>query len=60
MLLNLHKRSWMDSLRLQNYNETCGQNKETVGKMLKLAKSYHKVSFWLRGWPSGESCGFPI
>lgn len=42
MLLNLHKKSWMDTLRLGSYQETCMSNQQTVEKMLKLAKEYDK------------------
>jgi len=42
MLLNLHKKSWMDSLQLREYKETCSGNQETMKKMLALAKLYNK------------------
>ena len=44
MLLNLHKKSWVDGLKLENYTEHCKTNEETVKNMLNLAKNYHKVS----------------
>lgn len=44
MLLNLHKKSWMDGLTLANYNEHCSINETTVAEMLDLAKNYNKVS----------------
>ena len=43
MLLNLHKKSWVDGLTLQDYKEHCSLNEKTVGNMLVLAKNYHKV-----------------
>ena len=44
MLLNLHKKSWMDGLMLQDYNEHCQLNEKVVGEMLTLAKNYNKVN----------------
>lgn len=44
MLLNLHKKTWMDGLSLQDYNEHCKLNEGTVNDMLELAKHYNKVS----------------
>ena len=44
MLLNLHKKSWMDGLTLKDYNEHCKLNESTVKGMLGLAKNYNKVS----------------
>lgn len=43
MLLNLHKKSWMDGLILDNYIDHCKTNETTVNEMLELAKSYNKV-----------------
>ncbi|CAD7093688.1 unnamed protein product [Hermetia illucens] len=43
MLLNLHKKSWMDGLRLADYNEHCTINENTVAEMLELAKNYNKA-----------------
>merc|ERR1712087_567777 len=43
MLLNLHKKSWVDGLTLMDYKEYCSLNEKTVGNMLELAKSYHKA-----------------
>ena len=43
MLLNLHKKSWMDGLMLKDYNEHCKVNETTVKDMLVLAKTYNKV-----------------
>lgn len=44
MLLNLHKKSWMDGLMLSDYTEHCKINESTVNEMLDLAKNYNKVS----------------
>lgn len=43
MLLNLHKKSWMDGLCLADYSEHCKMNESTVAEMLSLASSYNKV-----------------
>ncbi|PIK55749.1 26S proteasome non-ATPase regulatory subunit 14 [Apostichopus japonicus] len=43
MLLNLHKKSWMDGLTLKDYNDHCKVNESTVQTMLKLAKNYNKA-----------------
>ena len=43
MLLNLHKKSWIDGLTLNDYNTHCETNEKTVGEMLELAKNYSKV-----------------
>lgn len=45
MLLNLHKKSWMDGLMLADYTENCKVNETTVSEMLELAKNYNKVIF---------------
>jgi len=42
MLMNLHKRTWQDSLTLQDYNEHSAHNEKSVTAMLQLAKNYHK------------------
>lgn len=44
MLLNLHKKSWMDGMALEDYEKHCDTNRTTVRDMLELAKSYNKVS----------------
>ena len=44
MLLNLHKKSWMQGLTLQNYQEHCQANEDVIKNMLQLAKNYHKVN----------------
>merc|ERR1719394_2369392 len=43
MLLNLHKKSWVDGLQLQDYAEHSCLNEKAVGEMLELAKNYHKA-----------------
>lgn len=43
MLLNLHKKSWMEGLTLQDYSEHCKHNESVVKEMLELAKNYNKV-----------------
>lgn len=43
MLLNLHKKSWMQGLTLQNYQEHCQANEDVIKNMLQLAKNYHKA-----------------
>lgn len=43
MLLNLHKKSWVDGLTLEDYSKHCTTNENTVKEMLELAKNYHKV-----------------
>ena len=42
MLLNLHKKKWMDSLSVQNFESHSTSNEETINSMLDLAKAYHK------------------
>lgn len=42
MLLNLHKKSWMEGLTLQNYNEHSSLNEDTVKEILNLATAYNK------------------
>lgn len=44
MLLNLHKKSWMDGMALEDYEKHCDTNRTTVKEMLELAKSYNKVN----------------
>lgn len=43
MLLNLHKKSWIDGLTLQDYNVHSSINEATIKDMLELAKNYNKV-----------------
>lgn len=47
MLLNLHKKSWMDGLMLADYSEHCKLNETTVSDMLDLARNYNKVTLFL-------------
>ncbi|XP_065652444.1 26S proteasome non-ATPase regulatory subunit 14 isoform X3 [Hydra vulgaris] len=42
MLLNLHKKTWMEGLKLKDYHHHCQSNEETVKLMLDLTKSYNK------------------
>ncbi|CAG5097327.1 Similar to Rpn11: 26S proteasome non-ATPase regulatory subunit 14 (Drosophila melanogaster) [Cotesia congregata] len=42
MLLNLHKKTWMDGLTLAEYSEHSKLNENTVAEMLELAKNYNK------------------
>merc|ERR1712179_53915 len=42
MLMNLHKKNWVDGLTLRDYEQHCNLNQQTVGEMLKLAKDYDK------------------
>jgi 26S proteasome regulatory subunit N11 len=42
MLMNLHKKNWVDGLTLRDYEQHCNLNRETVAEMLKLAKDYDK------------------
>lgn len=46
MLLNLHKKSWMEGLTLQDYSDHCKLNETIVKEMLELAKNYNKVGFF--------------
>lgn len=47
MLLNLHKKSWMDGLMLADYSEHSKLNETTVRDMLDLARNYNKVTLRL-------------
>lgn len=40
MLLNLHKKRWIDSLAVTNFEHHSHNNEETVTSMLELAKAY--------------------
>ncbi|CAJ0575676.1 unnamed protein product, partial [Mesorhabditis spiculigera] len=42
MLLNLNKRSWMDALGLEKYEDHCQKNKGSMQRVLRLAKDYKK------------------
>lgn len=48
MLLNLHKKSWMDGMALEDYEKHCDTNRTTVKEMLELAKSYNKVNIRIK------------
>lgn len=50
MLLNLHKKSWMEGLTLQDYSEHCKLNETIVKEMLELAKNYNKVTRLCDPW----------
>jgi len=43
MLLNLHKKSWMDGLQLTDFKEHTSTNEKTIKEMLELAKAYNKA-----------------
>ncbi|KAF7636533.1 MPN domain-containing protein [Meloidogyne graminicola] len=45
MLLNLNKRSWMDSMMLEKYAIHCSTNQTSVERLLKLSKLYKKVKY---------------
>lgn len=42
MLLNLHKKSWMEGLKLEDYKTHEANNEVTMKEMLDLAKNYSK------------------
>jgi len=46
MLLNLHKKSWIDGLKLDEYQTHCCGNETIIKDMLELAKNYNKVNCW--------------
>ena len=39
MLLNLHKKTWMDGLTLQDYDDHCALNQKTVKASISECKS---------------------
>jgi len=43
MLLNLHKKTWMEGLKLADFDDHCKENDKLVTSMLELARSYHKA-----------------
>eukprot|EP00177_Eucheuma_denticulatum_P003218 GFKZ01005812.1.p2 GENE.GFKZ01005812.1~~GFKZ01005812.1.p2 ORF type:complete len:327 (-),score=56.68 GFKZ01005812.1:1481-2428(-) len=43
MLLNLHKKKWMDSLSVHDFERHSQRNEDTVASMLELAKAYDKA-----------------
>mmetsp|Transcript_16068 Transcript_16068/g.45025 ORF Transcript_16068/g.45025 Transcript_16068/m.45025 type:complete len:310 (-) Transcript_16068:1440-2369(-) len=42
MLMNLHKRNWTTSLKLEKFEEHQESNEKVVAKMLKLTKDYNE------------------
>jgi len=42
MLLNLHKKTWTNGLKIQNADEHAKNNEKTVEQMLDLVKQYNK------------------
>jgi len=42
MLLNLHKQTWTEGLKLRDFEEHKRGNEESVKRMLQLASAYHK------------------
>jgi len=42
MLLNLHKKSWMDGLTIEDFNQHNDQNATVLKQMLDLSKNYIK------------------
>jgi len=43
--LNLHKKTWMEGLKLADFDDHCKENDKLVTSMLELARSYHKVIY---------------
>ena len=54
MLLNLHKKSWIDGLTLRDYSDHCHTNDSTVKDLLQLAKNYNKVRY-IYALPQGST-----
>merc|ERR1719318_2356023 len=42
MLLNLHKKSWLEGLTLEDYKKHADSNEGTVKEMLGLTQQYNK------------------
>lgn len=42
MLGNLHKKGWMEGLRLRDWGEHKQQNEKAVQRMLSLSEAYNK------------------
>jgi len=42
MLLNLHKKTWSQGLRIKNTDEHSKQNEKTVQQLLEYTKTYNK------------------
>lgn len=55
MLLNLHKKTWMDGLTLAEYSEHSRLNENIVSEMLELAKNYNKVKYISCGKRNSET-----
>jgi len=60
MLLNLHKKSWIDGLTLEEYKGHCTGNETIVKDMLELAKNYNKVRTTYMLFLTMWSCCFII
>eukprot|EP00731_Ephydatia_muelleri_P010216 Em0005g802a len=43
MLLNLHKKTWLDGLQLLDFKEHSSNNEKTLKEMLELAQAYNKA-----------------
>ena len=43
MLMNLHKKTWMEGLKLAEFKEHSEDNEKIVCEMLQLAKAYNKA-----------------
>eukprot|EP00002_Diphylleia_rotans_P011969 TRINITY_DN234_c0_g1_i1.p1 TRINITY_DN234_c0_g1~~TRINITY_DN234_c0_g1_i1.p1 ORF type:complete len:260 (-),score=71.48 TRINITY_DN234_c0_g1_i1:257-1036(-) len=43
MLLNLHKRKWIDGLQLTKFDDHATQNEKAVSDLCELSKSYNKL-----------------
>jgi 26S proteasome regulatory subunit N11 len=42
MLLNLHKKTWSDGLKLENFQDHSEENAKSIKAMLSLAEAYNK------------------
>ena len=52
MLLNLHKKTWMDGLTLQDYDEHCSLNQKTVKVTIRGGCGRVCVVWGETGWGS--------
>jgi len=62
MLLNLHKKSWIDGLKLDEYQTHCCGNETVIKDLLELAKNYNKVNpatYHMQTWAHTNSCSVP-
>ena len=50
MLLNLHKKTWMDGLMLQDYDDHCGVNDKTVKVKLYCTTHINLCSSIVAHW----------